>query len=312
MAHITFIHGIGNKPAIEDLLRLWKRLVADNDGIDLGARGVTAEMVYWADIMYAAPDEMAGSHESADTTMELDEPEVDVDQMVIGVEASEEAWIATLRGRLNFDAEGDDQFTPPIEDIGAEFERIPLPWAVKRRLMKVFLKDVHHYLFNSETTPREAENFLCQDEIRNRFVDAVKRGADRPGPHVVVAHSMGTVISYDCLKRVDDCPAVDGYITIGSPLGLDEIQDKLQPGWSRDDGFPSEKVRGDWVNVYDRLDPVAGLDPAIANDYRRGGDETVIDIHQVNPGAWRHDAGKYMAGALFREQLNRMMGFSRG
>ena len=80
---------------------------------------------------------------------------------------------------------------------------------------------------------------------------------------------MGTVIAYDCLKRVGECAAVDGLITIGSPLGLDEVQDKLQPGWSRDDGFPREKVGRGWVNLFDRLDPVCGFDPVLANDFRR-------------------------------------------
>ena len=31
---------------------------------------------------------------------------------------------------------------------------------------------------------------------------------------------MGTVIAHDYLKRVSDCPIVDGLITLGSPLGL--------------------------------------------------------------------------------------------
>jgi hypothetical protein len=305
MAHITFIHGIGNKPSLDDLLRVWQRSLADADGIDLGAEGITAEMVYWADVMYASPSITAGAHESVDTAMAADEPEVDVE--VAALAADEEAWLATLRGKLNFDAEGADEYAPPLEEIGAEFERIPLPWAVKRRLMKVFLRDVHHYLFNTESAPRPGEAYPCQDEIRRRFVEAVKRGADQEGPHIVIAHSMGTVISYDCLKRVADCPAVDAYITIGSPLGLDEIQDKLQPGWSRDDGFPSEKVRGDWVNIYDKLDPVAGLDPAIANDYRRGGVNMVRDVHQANKGAWRHDAGKYLTGPQFRGHLARIL-----
>lgn len=307
MAHITFIHGIGNKPSLDDLLRVWERALADADGVDLGAEGITAEMVYWADVMYESPSVTAGSHESADTAMEMDEPEVDVDLAAAAQATDEEAWLAGLRGKLNFDAEGDDEYAPPMEEIGAEFERIPLPWAIKRRLMKVFLRDVHHYLFNTDSTPRPGETYPCQDEIRRRFVEAVKRGAEEDGPHIVIAHSMGTVISYDCLKRVDDCPAVDAYITIGSPLGLDEIQDKLQPGWSRDDGFPHEKVRGDWVNIYDRLDPVAGLDPAIANDYRKGGVNMVRDVQQTNPGAWRHDAGKYLAGPQFRGHLARIL-----
>ena len=80
-----------------------------------------------------------------------------------------------------------------------------------------------------------------QDEIRARMLNALDEGAGEPGPHIVVSHGMGTVIAYDCLKRVARAPVVDGLMTIGSPLGLDEIQDKL----ARVDalnGFPSEKV----------------------------------------------------------------------
>jgi len=312
MAHITFVHGIGNKPVAEELERVWKRALADADGIDLGAEGVTTGVVYWADVMYESPSAAAGSHESADTAMGADEPEVDVDLVASQLGDEEAAWFAGLRGKLNFDAAGEDDFTPPLDDIGTEFERIPLPWAVKRRLMKVMLRDVHHYLFNTASTPRPGETYACQEEIRRRFLSVAQHGAEQPGPHVVIAHSMGTVISYDCLKRVADSPAVDGLMTIGSPLGLDEIQDRLRPGWSRDDGFPHEKLRGDWVNVFDRLDPVAGLDPAIANDYRRAGTSTVVDVPQSNGGAWRHDAGRYLGGEGFRAQLARLLDIDRG
>ena len=84
---------------------------------------------------------------------------------------------------------------------------------------------------------------------------------------MVVSHSMGTVIAYDCLKRVAECPPVDALMTVGSPLGLDEVQDKLRPEWSRASGFPEKLSAADWTNVYDKLDPVAGLDPKVANDY---------------------------------------------
>src|SRR5690606_9518656 len=132
-----------------------------------------------------------------------------------------------------------------------------------------------------------------QKTIRKRFIDAV-RGAGVSRPHVVVAHSMGTVIAYDCLKRVADCAGVDGLITIGSPLGIDEIQDKLQPGWSRKDGFPHEKVAKGWVNLFDRLDPVCGFDPKLGNDFCKGGAASIEDIAVKNDGVWRHSATKYL------------------
>ena len=101
--------------------------------------------------------------------------------------------------------------------------------------------------------------------------------------------------------------AVDGFMTIGSPLGLDEVQDKLRPEWSRDNGFPHEKVRGRWVNVYDKLDPVAGFDPNFANDYRRGGQAKVEDINEQNYGSWRHAIDKYMRGPQLRQALRELL-----
>jgi hypothetical protein len=96
---------------------------------------------------------------------------------------------------------------------------------------------------------------------------------------------------------------VDALMTIGSPLGLDEIQDALQPEWSRLDGFPSERVAKRWVNVYDGLDPVAGFDGNLANDFMKGGLPSVEDIHEPNWGKWRHDISKYLRGARLRERI---------
>src|SRR5262249_60591104 len=94
------------------------------------------------------------------------------------------------------------------------------------------------------------------------------------------------------------------------PLGLDEVQDKLQPGWTRNDGFPRERVRGGWVNVFDRLDPVAGFDPFLANDYRRQEANAVQDLNEQNFGRWRHDIVKYLAGPQLRAALRRLPGRS--
>lgn len=116
--------------------------------------------------------------------------------------------------------------------------------------------------------------------------------ANTNGNHVVVSHSMGTVISYDCLKNVADCPGIDGYMTLGSPLGISEVHDNFKPTYTANDAFPSEKVSGNWVNVYDRLDPVA-FDSHLTNDYKKGGVEVVTDQRVRNDGAWRHSAWKY-------------------
>jgi pimeloyl-ACP methyl ester carboxylesterase len=183
-----------------------------------------------------------------------------------------------------------------------------LTWFVKKAFLENFLSDVHHYLFNVQHSPRPGTTYQVQDEIRKRFVTRLKADKPASGPHVVVSHSMGTVIAYDCLKRVPECPAVDALITIGSPLGLDEIQDKLQPEWTRQDGFPKDRVRGLWANVFDRLDPVAGFDPFLKNDFRTGEQGIVNDIEVQNDGAWRHSMVKYLRQDKVRQTLTTMLG----
>lgn len=311
MPHVTFIHGIANKPAPDVLLRLWRQSLARGDGLDLGAEGVTSSMVYWADVMYPAPKAEMAEHESNDSIIQRADAAPGM-EWVEDLPPEEAAWAEELANKLGFEAEppgGDPDFAPDITEMSHHrFERIPLPWWLKRRLMKTLLRDVHHYLFNSESEPRPGERFRVQDEIRERFVRALTEGADKEGPHIVVSHSMGTVIAYDCLKRVPDCPAVDGLMTIGSPLGLDEVQDKLKPGWSRNDGWP-ERAGTAWVNVYDRLDPVAGFDPVLHNDYRQDGQERVQDINEQNSGRWRHNITKYLGGERLRAALSELLGF---
>jgi len=309
MPHVTFIHGIANKPPSEQLLDLWLRGLADGTGLDLGAEGVTSSMVYWADVMYAEPLAEGAAEESAsdEASIEANAPE-NADLGVKDMDASEAAWTAKLAVKLAVplvvDAAATALASSPVADT---LERIPLPGPLKVALMQRLLRDVHHYLYNVDFSPRPGVTFKVQDEIRARMIKALKEGATKPAPHVVVSHSMGTVIAYDCLKRVSAAPAVAGLLTIGSPLGIDEVQDKLQPEWTRNAGYPSEKVRGRWVNVYDKVDPVAGFDPNFANDYRLQGAEKVEDINEDNYGAWRHDISKYVRGPRLRAALRELL-----
>ena len=64
LPHVTFIHGISNKPPLNDLLRIWRDALADaSSPLPLGDLGVSSTMVYWADLMYEAPDENLTAYE---------------------------------------------------------------------------------------------------------------------------------------------------------------------------------------------------------------------------------------------------------
>jgi pimeloyl-ACP methyl ester carboxylesterase len=308
MAHVTFVHGISNKPASDELLAIWRRALGDGDDdpLRLGTQGVTSSLVYWADVLYATPDPDVAAHEGVaeDSAEAVDGGGNAAPPQPVSTESA--AFIEALRARLASLPDDELDREPPPSAAGKGFERVPLPWFIKKRIMAAFLRDVHHYLFNVESTPRPGDRYRVQDEIRRRFIaELSKVGGAKP--HIVVSHSMGTVIAYDCLKRVADCPAVDGLITLGSPLGLDEIQDKLRPEWSRAEGFPNNKVQGEWVNVFDRLDVVCGLDPELRNDFQRSAASTIKDVEVSNDGAWRHSATKYYRQRAVRQALRRLL-----
>jgi hypothetical protein len=315
MPHVTFIHGIANKPESEALLAIWRRALTETaEPLDLVGEGVTSSLVYWADLMYEAPDPDLSAHEGV---LENTPQAVDASggaEMPVGDTDAERRFIESMRKRLTdlSDAEIDAAAASRAPAIAAgpgapALERVPLPWFLKKPMMSVLLRDVHHYLFDKPFGPPGKPAVPIQQTIRKRFVDALATVQPGNGAHVVVSHSMGTVIAYDCLKRVAGCPTVDGLITIGSPLGLDEIQDQLQPGWSRGEGFPSERVRDRWFNLFDRLDPVCGFDPKLANDYERGGQRTVLDQEVENSGVWRHSATKYLRQPAFGRALRSLL-----
>ncbi|MBK1855632.1 hypothetical protein JO972_11730 [Verrucomicrobiaceae bacterium 5K15] len=306
MPHVTFIHGIANKPEKNILLRDWKDAFKDGD-FNLAAKGVTTSMVYWADVVYPDPEEQAKAYESVGDGLGL---ENDIPSLELGASTTEHE-IETMKSlALKFAARNgdfralldeefsevngdDEEVDKKVSDLEA-FGLIPKP--VRNRIMKRFLKDVHLYLFNKDYSPRPRETYRVRDHIRGLFVDQLKAdaklNAKRGGKHIVLSHSMGTVIAYDCLKNVPECPPIDSLFTVGSPLGISEVHDELGPGYSKDNGFPSERVRQEWVNVCDRFDPVA-LDAKLSNDYRLNGDKVIRDISVSNSGRWRHSAWKY-------------------
>ena len=312
MPHVTFVHGISNKPPADDLLRIWREALADAASpLPLGDYGVTSNMVYWADLLYETPAQDLTAYEGVlESTLEAVDAAGDVPLLTPST-AEEARFIAGLRASLTTltdpEVESESLKTSGLSKAAEHsLERVPLPWFIKKRFMNAYLRDVHHYLFDVDYGPAGRAPLRIQHAIRGRFVSALC-GAEVSRPHVVVSHSMGTVIAYDCLKRVAGCTGVDGLITLGSPLGLDEIQDRLRPEWTRSDGYPSERLTGEWVNIFDRLDPVCGFDPQLANDYRSRGLSTVEDVPVQNSGIWRHSGTKYLRQTAFASSLNRML-----
>ena len=165
-------------------------------------------MVYWADLLYAEPlpESVAQSHEALEVDGAVAGEDADMSWLA-EVDPDEAAFVASVGtkvGMANVAAAPTE--AADVVDPDSPLEAIPLPEFVKARLMRIFLRDVHHYLYDAESRPRPGESYRIRSTIRGRTIEALRTGAREPGPHVVVAHSMGTVIAYDVLTGEDDAP----------------------------------------------------------------------------------------------------------
>jgi predicted alpha/beta hydrolase family esterase len=309
MGHITFIHGIGNKPDPETLLEQWRIALRDNDGLNLDSLGVTSSMVYWADMLYASPAPEESAQEASPLEVEQMVDAEDADLRWLDTVSDDERRFVEELGRkvglAEVSATTDEAAPDPIVP-GTPLEAVPLPPWLKKRLMRVLLRDVHHFLYDASFSPRAGETYQIRRDIRARVLTALKEAAEQPGPHLVVGHSLGSVIAYDALVAIDDAPAVDALLTVGSPLGISEVRDGLTPPWTAENGWPSQRlVDGTWRNVSDELDPVCGFgDRKIAKHYRRAGENRVTDVAVSNDGYWRHSIAKYLGQAPLRTILS--------
>jgi hypothetical protein len=303
MAYVVFSHGLDNKPAQDYLCQLWKRKLAHDDGLDIDGRGVGSTLNYWADVLYSSPDTNLAAYEKAGGDIEVLSETTDLQSMPF----KDDERLRRLARTLGVDPDTVEENQPTQAEVEAvRAERVPVPPWLRTRIMARFVRDAHHYFFNVEFSPRPGETFRVRDELRRRFISCLETGANNP-PLVVVSHSMGTIIAYDCLMHEERCPSIDGLMTIGSPLGLDEVQDFF-PNWTRFNGFPRGKLRGSWVNVFDPLDVVCGADPELSDDYLRAGQPVVEDLRQDNWGTWRHSISKYLQGTRLRRRLTEMLG----
>ena len=326
---VIFIHGLAKKPAPDVLERLWvdalnrddpKPEVFGYENLGLGIHtAATIRSVYWADVFYGEDYETdLSGYERRLESDALESAEGETLEELAGVELpqpktdKERAFIEGLNARYQLASAIDDRYLAPavpgerLEHY--QLERFPLPLGVKKGIIRRLANEAYHYLFDQPFTRSGKEPMDVRSVLRERLIGAIKALKAEHECVVVVSHSMGTIIAYDCLKNCPQCESIDGLITLGSPLGVDEIQDNLIPRRDFANAFPAEKLKGNWINVFDPLDPVAALDPRLANDYRRAGASVVRDIEESNWGNWRHTISKYLKGPQMRKGLRELLG----
>lgn len=112
-----------------------------------------------------------------------------------------------------------------------------------------------------ELFTRDAWSYLTRQELRMPVQDVLEQAIPEQEACVVVAHSLGSMVAYDLLMDRLERGHVKAFITLGSPLGIGAVVERL----------PTARVArrapsgvGRWFNARDTGDLVALHDvPAV-------------------------------------------------
>jgi hypothetical protein len=318
---IIFVHGLAKKPPPAKLEEIWRWGLSrpdpngeafpnPNPGIDLDVEGVPALFNYYADVFYGEDYETEfGSYYEAESAVvrpdnldavagQLQPPQPDDER--------ERRFLAELERKMS------EQPTPPTPPSvlaapevanAAQFEIASwLPGPVKQAIIKKAAMEAYYFLFDKEYQRTDGQRFKVRQELRRRLLDNLGEAGQRAGKIVLVTHSMGTMVAYDVLRNCPGCLPVDTLFTLGSPLGIKEVEDELVAAGQDRVDFPAATLRR-WINIYDPLDPICAADPRFANDYREVNGKRVEDVRESNWGSWRHTSTHYLAGKLLRARL---------
>lgn len=330
-AAVVFVHGLAKKPSPEKLQEIWlwglgrggpkpEVFGVNNPGINLEDQGIVFSFTYWADVFYGTDyetdfrDQYENANESAVTYENLG--------TVVGDLAPpkpstprEARFLAELE--LKLVTEVSKQVVTGVEVTPAamtvamasgQFEIASwLPGIVKEAIIRKAAMEAYYYLFDKGYQRPDGARYQVRRELRDRLVKDLRAASEAAEKVVIVSHSMGTIIAYDVLRNVPDCPQVDTLFTLGSPLGVTEVQDELRAVDVREVDFPAAKLLR-WVNVFDPMDPICGADPCFANDYTVVDGRKVEDLEESNWGSWRHTITHYLAGVRFRGALASTLG----
>ncbi|MCZ8167256.1 S8 family peptidase [Silanimonas sp.] len=296
MAGIIYVHGIFQTQSAEDLKRLWDLALA---GKDLGSR---TAMAYWADLVPKDPPKGAvGPKKTASRSNDLNIAEAALQGTSLSSNKDAMAFALELLDEL--------EASPDARRSGRFGTRvIPLPRGARMRLSRAaiekFLRDTAIYLFDE--AKRKA--------IRQRFKAELMKA--EPGA-VIVAHSQGSMIAWDVLNALTQTEIEKlgslTLVTLGSPLGLQEVQDHLlELGHTT---LQRPPVVGRWFNFAGILDFVA-LDRRIAPDFSPHGrvDSQIEDktLFALNPdkanGSLTHGISLYLTHSAVRRVIGRASG----
>lgn len=242
---IIGIHGLGNKPPKDLLQKWWQQSIAEGlKNIGRPEQKFDFDLVYWADSLHPVP--LNPDETDEDNDLYLSERYVPAEQGNVnkpnGIKEKFVNFFKRQRDKILFNETMHVKF-PSFTDL----------------IIKHFFKDLDIYL-TQKCVEENKSDCLAKDIIRDRITNALM--LHKRKDILLIAHSMGTIVTYDALIQSEKEIEVDSLITIGSPLGVPFIFDKLKNDLSvvpedNDKLRTPENIKTGWTNLADTEDKVA-------------------------------------------------------
>ncbi|MEO8628571.1 MAG: hypothetical protein ABI612_10790 [Betaproteobacteria bacterium] len=183
--------------------------------------------------------------------------------------------------------------------IGAEtISKGPLNWTWLQGVLQAI--DIYVPLASAAAialATNDVYQYLENIGIRDEIEMGVRQALIPEVPTVVVAHSLGTVVAYNLLRRDGAAQRwqVPLLLTLGSPLAVTAIRKKLAPN-------RCPTCVGQWINARDARDVVA-LYPLDADHFPL--DVQIINKRDVdNPTPNRHGISGYISDPEIAKALH--------
>ena len=259
---IIGIHGLGNKPPKDTLEEWWKISILEgsrNFGSSLP--DVNFEMVYWADILH--PEPLDVNITDKENILHIDNPYRPAENNSI------KPYSKTRRKMLDYlEKVTDDLFLN--EDFSINFSKIT------DKILHKYFYDLDLYYKNIILEMNGIENNIRR-QIRDRLTKTLHKHRNKS--ILLISHSMGTIVAYDVLSKHLNDFKIDTFVTMGSPLGIPVIMNKIAVELSELTGTVSppkapDNIIRNWFNLSD-------LEDRIASNYNLN-DDYQPNVHGVN------------------------------
>ncbi len=247
---IIGIHGLGNKPPAPLLASWWRKAIHEGLGrIGRPHPFLKFELVYWADHIY--PEPLDYNISDPEDPLYIPDPYLPAGDL-------KDPKPPGLRKRLV------EYLEKQINRIFLSDDHVIDVSGITDMIIDHFFKDLHVY-FTTEYARGKITPGAARKAIQRSLLDTLAK--HRGKKILLLAHSMGSIIAFDVLSQPGINTRIDTFVTVGSPLGIPAIKQKLLVETKRSEKLQTpEAITRNWFNFSDLEDRVA-FDYDLSDDF---------------------------------------------